>query len=145
MLPTTGMFMPCDAALLTGNAIVNESMLTGNVWCQHTVSTIVVLCLSVVLLYLYQPSGESVPVTKTPLPMEAKEYTPNCYKRHTLFSGTQVVQTRFYGHAQVLAVVIRTGQYLLQQCLNVVMFGYLLQVFSPPKAVWFVPFFSPNL
>ena len=86
-----------------------------------------------------------VPVTKTPLPMEAKEYTPNCYKRHTLFSGTQVVQTRFYGHAQVLAVVIRTGQYLLQQCLNVVMFGYLLQVFSPPKAVWFVPFFSPNL
>lgn len=30
MLPSTGLFMPCDAALLTGNAIVNESMLTGD-------------------------------------------------------------------------------------------------------------------
>ena len=50
-----------------------------------------------------------MPVTKTPLPMEGNLYQPDRYKRHTLFSGTHVMQTRYYGHAHVLAVVIRTG------------------------------------
>lgn len=86
VVPPTGMMMPCDAALLTGSAIVNEAMLT----------------------------GESVPVTKTPLPHDtahdpAPLYEPNRYKRHTLFSGTQVIQTRFYANSAVLAVVVRTG------------------------------------
>ena len=31
VVPSDGMVMPCDAALLTGNAVVNESMLTGTV------------------------------------------------------------------------------------------------------------------
>lgn len=29
VIPPTGCIMPCDAVLLTGNCIVNESMLTG--------------------------------------------------------------------------------------------------------------------
>jgi P-type E1-E2 ATPase len=76
--------MACDAVLLNGTCIVNESMLT----------------------------GESVPVFKTPLPHPddtLEIYDVEIHKRHTLFSGTQVVQTRSYDNTSVLAVVIRTG------------------------------------
>ena len=57
-------------------------------------------------------SGESVPVTKTPLSQQEDEeiYSPEQHKRHTLFAGTKVVQTRYYGQAKVLAVVVRTGK-----------------------------------
>jgi predicted P-type ATPase len=82
VLPS-GLLLPCDAALLTGQAIVNEAMLT----------------------------GECVPVTKTPLPPSSLHYLPSSssHKRHTLFCGTQVVQTRFYGNERVLAAVVGTG------------------------------------
>ncbi|XP_025081002.1 probable cation-transporting ATPase 13A3 isoform X3 [Pomacea canaliculata] len=82
-VPAHGCVMSCDAVLITGTCIVNESMLT----------------------------GESVPVTKTPLTHQEDDeiYHPEVHKRHTLFSGTHVVQTRYYGTAKVLAVVIRTG------------------------------------
>ena len=56
-------------------------------------------------------SGESVPVTKTPLaPSEGSEvYSPDDHKRHTIFCGTQVIQTRYYGDLKVKAIVVRTG------------------------------------
>ncbi|MEQ2258220.1 hypothetical protein XENORESO_011758 [Xenotaenia resolanae] len=84
-IPANGMVMPCDAVLLQGNCVVNESMLT----------------------------GESVPVTKTSLPSSgdeaARRYNMEEHKRHTLFCGTHVIQTRFYTGELVKAVVIRTG------------------------------------
>ncbi|KAK7094175.1 polyamine-transporting ATPase 13A3-like isoform X3 [Littorina saxatilis] len=82
-VPANGCVMTCDAVLITGTCIVNESMLT----------------------------GESVPVTKTPLTHQedGELYSPEIHKRHTLFSGTHVVQTRYYGNSKVLAVVVRTG------------------------------------
>lgn len=81
-IPSTGCTMQCDAVLLSGNCILDESMLT----------------------------GESVPITKTPLPhkrdliFDSKEHS-----RHTLFCGTKVIQTRYIGSEKVLAVVINTG------------------------------------
>ncbi|NXM73863.1 AT132 ATPase, partial [Serilophus lunatus] len=84
-IPTDGMLVPCDAALLTGECMVNESMLT----------------------------GESVPVMKTPLPAGAQAastvYSPEEHRRHTLFCGTQVIQAKSYVGGEVLAVVTRTG------------------------------------
>ncbi|CAG2053469.1 unnamed protein product [Timema podura] len=67
LIPPHGCYMTCDALLLSGNCIVNESMLTDEI------------------------------------------YDANYHKRHTLFSGTHVIQTRFYGNNKVTAVVIRTG------------------------------------
>ncbi|XP_048484806.1 polyamine-transporting ATPase 13A3 isoform X7 [Plutella xylostella] len=83
ILPPAGCVMPCDAMLLTGTCIVNESMLT----------------------------GESVPVMKGPPNASAEVYSTENHKRHTLFAGTHVIQTRFYGNNQVLAKVVRTGFY----------------------------------
>uniref|UniRef100_A0A803T0S5 Cation-transporting ATPase n=1 Tax=Anolis carolinensis TaxID=28377 RepID=A0A803T0S5_ANOCA len=77
LVPPEGLTIPCDAVLLSGTAITNESMLT----------------------------GESVPVTKTALPdpsraanglLQDPTYDPEEHKRHTLFCGTSVIQTRYY-------------------------------------------------
>uniref|UniRef100_A0A3Q3AN20 ATPase 13A3 n=1 Tax=Kryptolebias marmoratus TaxID=37003 RepID=A0A3Q3AN20_KRYMA len=89
VIPSNGTIMPCDAVLISGTCIVNESMLT----------------------------GESVPVTKTNLPNPVPEhrgevssaYNTEEHKRHTLFCGTNVIQTRFYTGELVKAVVVRTG------------------------------------
>ncbi|XP_063225948.1 polyamine-transporting ATPase 13A3-like isoform X2 [Bacillus rossius redtenbacheri] len=80
-IPQQGCQLTCDALLLTGNCVVNESMLT----------------------------GESVPVIKTPPSLIQEVFDPVYHKRHTLFGGTHVIQTRFYGSEKVLALVVRTG------------------------------------
>ncbi|XP_050686747.1 polyamine-transporting ATPase 13A3-like isoform X4 [Eriocheir sinensis] len=82
VIPPQGCMMQCDAVLLQGNCIVNESMLT----------------------------GESVPVTKTSIVDRPDViYKEKEHGRHTLFCGTQIIQTRFYGGERVTAVVVRTG------------------------------------
>ncbi|XP_065604295.1 probable cation-transporting ATPase 13A4 [Cyrtonyx montezumae] len=78
--------LPCDAILISGQCIVNESMLT----------------------------GESIPVTKTQLPQadNLKPWKMHCaedYKKHVLFCGTEVIQTKGDDRGVVKAVVLQTG------------------------------------
>ncbi|KAG8515841.1 putative cation-transporting ATPase 13A4, partial [Galemys pyrenaicus] len=79
--------MPCDAVLIDGSCVVDEGMLT----------------------------GESIPVTKTPLPMTDssvpwKTQSEGDYKRHILFCGTEVIQaTGPCSGAAVRTVVLQTG------------------------------------
>ncbi|CAK1546719.1 unnamed protein product [Leptosia nina] len=81
ILPGHGCMLHCDLALLTGSAIVNESMLT----------------------------GESVPVTKTALQRIDKEFNLKEHNSSILFCGTKVEQTRYYNNEPVRALVLRTG------------------------------------
>ena len=77
-----GIMLPCDFILLTGSAIVNEAMLT----------------------------GESVPVMKGCIPIISSEvYSDTGSSKHTLYSGTGVIQTRSVGHEPVLGLVKSTG------------------------------------
>ncbi|XP_078511981.1 putative cation-transporting ATPase 13A4 [Lissotriton helveticus] len=80
------LYLPCDAVLINGSCIVDEGMLT----------------------------GESVPVTKMPLPeadspMPWKEYSGEDHKRHILFCGTNLIQSKASASGPARAVVLQTG------------------------------------
>lgn len=48
-------------------------------------------------------------MTKTALPNENVLYSEDEDTNHTLYCGTRVLQTRYYGNEKVHAVVLRTG------------------------------------
>ncbi|XP_045539757.1 polyamine-transporting ATPase 13A3 [Papilio machaon] len=81
VLPPNGCILHCDAVLLTGSAILNESMLT----------------------------GESVPVTKTALQRIDRPFNHKEHASSIIFCGTKVIQTRYYNNEPVRALVLRTG------------------------------------
>ncbi|CAJ0586099.1 unnamed protein product, partial [Mesorhabditis spiculigera] len=89
LVPQHGGMMHCDAVLMTGTVIINESMLT----------------------------GECVPVTKVAL-TTSDDHQPedtvarfdfSRHSKHVLYCGTQVLQTRYYGGKPVRAIVLRTA------------------------------------
>lgn len=74
--------MECDAVLVEGTCVVNESMLT----------------------------GESIPITKIPVPDEDSErFTYDLQRQHVVFGGTEVLQGKVQGSEYCKAIVIRTG------------------------------------
>uniref|UniRef100_A0A915DDE9 Cation-transporting ATPase n=1 Tax=Ditylenchus dipsaci TaxID=166011 RepID=A0A915DDE9_9BILA len=86
LIPPHGCILQCDAIVMTGTVIVNESMLT----------------------------GESVPITKVALPeldddMQSAVFSFKEHGKHVLYCGTKVLQTRYYGGKSVQAVVLRTA------------------------------------
>lgn len=83
IVPQEGLVLPCDAALLAGECLVNESMLT----------------------------GESIPVLKTPLPIGDRTYSSETERRHTVFCGTHIIQAKGGrpGGSGAVAVVTSTG------------------------------------
>ncbi|KAJ8016642.1 hypothetical protein DPEC_G00009360 [Dallia pectoralis] len=83
LIPKEGLLLPCDAVLLAGECMVNESILT----------------------------GESTPVMKTPLPAAGGRYSAEAQQRHTLFGGTQCIQARGQHEPGAVVVVTSTGFY----------------------------------
>lgn len=63
----------------------------------------------IIQVLLFVITGESVPVTKTALASSNEFYSPTTHKRSTLFSGTHMIQSRYYGGEQVLGRVVSTG------------------------------------
>lgn len=123
LIPATGCEVQCDAVLLNGSCVVNESMLTGRFFVLIQVRFSVWHIIFV---------GESVPITKTALPNNSNQFSLKEDNNHILFCGTRVIQTRVKGKSvtsldiplicglffdlfnflegeTILAVVIRTG------------------------------------
>ncbi|XP_065649691.1 polyamine-transporting ATPase 13A3 isoform X2 [Hydra vulgaris] len=90
VIPLNGMELPCDAILLNGQCIVNESSLT----------------------------GESIPSNKIAIEEELNSesfYSVNLHKHNTLFNGTTIVQAISDNKDKsILALVFRTGFYTLK-------------------------------
>ncbi|OWA54617.1 putative cation-transporting ATPase 13A3 [Hypsibius exemplaris] len=83
IIPKSGAKVVCDAVLLSGHCIVNESSLT----------------------------GESVPVSKVPVASSDKDqfFSVRSNNRSMLFCGTKVLQSRGVDDQPAKAMVVRTG------------------------------------
>lgn len=75
------MILPCDAILINGMVILNESMLT----------------------------GESTPIIKSHIPNSNNLFDAKVDNKYVMYAGTKVVQKRGMGNAKVMGLVSSTG------------------------------------
>ena len=82
-LPEDGLALPCDTIIISGSAIINESMLT----------------------------GESTPVIKVRMVSTNDIYdtTNSSYEKFLLFAGTKIIQKRKIGNNKILGIVFNSG------------------------------------
>lgn len=78
--------VPCDALLINGECVINESMLT----------------------------GESVPVSKTAATSEttsllSEDFTAPLLAKSQLYNGTKILKSKTYNDSPVMAMVLKTG------------------------------------
>ena len=109
----SGWKIPCDAVLVSGTCIVNESILTGecaNVSLQYIQILYIRKCWKDEVEDLVSSTGESVPVSKAALPdLPDETFGVNSHSRHLLFCGTYLIQSRAALDGPPRAVVFRTG------------------------------------
>lgn len=78
--------IPCDMILISGNAVVNESSLTGTYSAYE---------LNKWQLLMKNTTGESIPIPKSPLPPEKEHgFDPDHHSKHMLFNGTELLQVK---------------------------------------------------
>ena len=98
-----GLILPCDVVLLSGQCVANEAMLT----------------------------GESIPVIKTPVVHDDEDiFDPKSSKhsKHTLYGGTQIIQTK----AQHYPLVLLLFNFIFYLILFLIYFFYFILLFSLP-------------
>ena len=82
-LPEEGLSLPCDTIIISGSAIINESMLT----------------------------GESTPVIKVRMigTNDIYDTTNSSYEKFILFAGTKIIQKRKIGNNKIMGIVFNSG------------------------------------
>ncbi len=82
-LPEEGLSLPCDTIIISGSAIINESMLT----------------------------GESTPVIKVRMigTNDIYDTTNSSCEKFILFAGTKIIQKRKIGNNKIMGIVFNSG------------------------------------
>ena len=82
-LPEDGLALPCDTIIISGSAIINESMLT----------------------------GESTPVIKVRMvgTNDIYDTTNSSHEKYLLFAGTKIIQKRKIGNNKIMGLVFNSG------------------------------------
>jgi len=82
-LPDDGLALPCDTIIISGSAIINESMLT----------------------------GESTPVIKVRMvgTNDIYDTTNSSHEKYLLFAGTKIIQKRKIGNNKIMGIVFNSG------------------------------------